>query len=371
MANERGLPDVLRGLNGNAIETVEAWRSARRPEILELFRTHVYGRAPVGRPASLTFETVVTPGAMNGAAIRKQVDMRFEGPGGTGKIRLLLFIPSGQEGPVPVFLFINNREALTTDPDRRAAAAFWPAERIVARGYAAAAFDVEEADPDVDDGFKDGVHGIFDEYDGERPQDAWATIAAWAWAASRAMDYLEADADLDAGRVAVVGHSRGGKTALWAGALDERFALVVSNESGSSGAALSRGKRGETIQAINERFPHWFNGNYKSFNGREEALPVDQHMLIAAIAPRSVYVASAVQDEWSDPASEFASLVEAAPVYRLYGYNGLGDSSFPAPESPLIGERMGYHLRSGVHDLTDYDWDRFMDFADAGALKRF
>lgn len=369
MTDERGLPDVLKGLNGNAIETVEAWRSTRRPEILELFRTYVYGRDPVDRPASQAFETVVAPGTMNGDAIRKQVDIRFEGPGGTGKLRLLLFVPSDGKGPYPAFLFLNNRGVTEMDPARRVVSMFWPAERIVARGYAAAALDLEDADPDVDDGYLNGVHGVFDQYEGERPPDAWATIGAWAWAARRAMDYLATDPDIDAGRVAVAGHSRGGKTALWAGALDERFALVVSNESGSTGAALSRGKRGETIQAINDRFPHWFNGNYKSFNGREEALPVDQHMLIAALAPRSVYVASAVQDEWADPASEFASLVEAAPVYRLHGYKGLAGAPFPAPESPLFGERMGYHLRSGGHDLTAYDWERFMDFADAGALK--
>ncbi|MFD2332837.1 dienelactone hydrolase family protein [Cohnella sp. GCM10020058] len=369
MTAERGLPDVLKGLTGERIESVNEWRSKRRPEILELFRTNVYGRAPIERPTSLSFETVVTPGMMDGAAVRKQVDIRFEGPGGKGTICLLLFVPVEGQGPYPAFLLLNNRGAATMDPERRTVSPFWPAERIVARGYAAAVLDVEDADPDVDDGYRDGVHGIFDRFDGERPPDAWATIAAWSWAARRAMDYLETDPDIDAGRVAVAGHSRGGKASLWAGAIDERFALVVSNESGSTGAALSRGKRGETIQAINDRFPHWFNRNYKSFNGREEALPVDQHMLLAAVAPRAIYVASAVQDEWADPASEFAALLEAAPVYRLHGFAGVAQTSFPAPESPLMGERMGYHLRSGVHDLTAYDWERFLDFADAGALK--
>lgn len=211
MTDERRLPDVLKGANGNAIKTVEEWRGSRRPEILELFRTYVYGREPVGRPASQVFETVITPGTMNGAAVRKQVEIRFEGQGGTGKVRLLLFVPSEGKGPYPAFLFLNNRGVTEMDPERRDISMFWPAERIVARGYAAAALDLEDADPDVDEGHRNGVHGIFDEYDGERPKDAWATIAAWAWAARRAMDYLATDPDLDAGRIAVAGHSGAAK----------------------------------------------------------------------------------------------------------------------------------------------------------------
>lgn len=364
MTEQRELPDLLQTLDGERIETADAWQKKRRPEIMDLFREHVYGREPVGRPASLTFDTSPPSAAMGGAAIRQEAVIRFEGPGGEGRIRLLMLLPNDRQEPCPAFLLLNNRGVLTDGEAEAGSSPFWPTDRIVARGYAAVVLDVEEIDPDFDDGFRNGVHGLFDRFEGERPADAWATIAAWAWGAGRAMDYLETRPDIDAARIAVVGHSRGGKAALWAGAVDERFALVISNESGSTGAALSRGKQGETIRDINEQFPHWFSETYKSFNGREEALPVDQHMLIAAIAPRPVYVASAAEDLWADPASEFASLVHASPVYRLYGYRGLADARFPGIEAPLVGDRMGYHLRSGVHDLTVYDWARFMDFAD-------
>lgn len=370
MMEKRGLPDALVTQNGERIGTAYDWREKRRPEIMAWFREFVYGREPVGRPESLTFQTTAPQAALGGTALRKEAVIRFEGPGGAGRIRLLLFVPAEREGPCPALLLLNNREALAGGGADADCPPFWPAERIVARGYAAAVLDVEEVDPDFDDGFRNGVHGLFDSFAGERPADAWATIAAWAWGASRALDYLQTDPDIDGTRVAVVGHSRGGKAALWAGAVDERFALVVSNESGCTGAAITRGKRGERIRDINAQFPHWFSANYHTFAGREEELPFDQHMLVAAIAPRPVYVASATEDQWADPRAEFASLIHAAPVYELYGYRGLPPGEgFPQPDSPLHGERMGYHLRTGVHDLTVYDWDRFMDFADSGPLR--
>ncbi|QHT60959.1 acetylxylan esterase [Paenibacillus lycopersici] len=370
MMDERKLPDMLLALSGERIKTAGQWRQTRRQEILDLFREHVYGWESAGRPEIMEFDTKVTPAMMGGSAVRKQVDIRFEGPGGAGSIRMLLFLPSTCSKPCPAFLLLNNRGSQVMDPERDAIAPFWPAERMIARGYAAAVLDVEDADPDFHDGFRNGVHGIFDRLDGERPANAWGTIAAWAWAGSRAMDYLETDPDIDASRVAVVGHSRGGKAALWAGALDERFAFVVSNDSGCTGAAIARGKQGETIRNINDQFPHWFNGNYKTYNDREEHLPVDQHMLLALIAPRPLYVASASKDEWADPRSEFLSLLHAADAYRLFGCEALAGIGFPNPEEPLASERTGYHVRTGEHDLKEYDWDRFMDFADRHAFKR-
>jgi pimeloyl-ACP methyl ester carboxylesterase len=363
-SSELNLPDPLVNANGQSVDSVELWQNQRRAEIIELFREHVYGRMPVKRPKSLRFEVVaVLPDAMDGLATRKQVKISYDGPGGEGAIRLVVFVPKKQTRPAACFLLICNRPESNIDPTRAVKSPFWPAEQIVSRGYAAAAFHVGDVDPDVNEGFKDGVHGIFDPPEGRRP-DSWGTIAAWAWGASRVMDYFETDDSIDSRRVVVVGHSRGGKTALWAGAEDERFAMVVSNNSGSTGAALARGKRGERISDINRGFPHWFCENYRRYNGREEALPVDQHMLAALVAPRLLYIASATEDSWADPQSEFLAAVHASPVYRLFGLEGLGADKMPQPDVPLHRGRIGYHLRTGGHNLVEYDWERYMDFAD-------
>ena len=364
IAAELKLPDVLLSTNGTRINTSEAWRTARRAEVLELFREHVYGRMPVRKPDTLKFELIESvTNAMEGKATRKQVRISYSGPGGTGAIRLVLFVPNERPGPAPAFLLICNRSVTNIDPTRAIKSDFWPAEQIIARGYAAAAFFNGDVVADKHDGFKSGAHAIFDPPSG-RQSNAWGTIAAWAWGASRVMDYLESESSIDARRVAVVGHSRGGKTALWAGAEDERFAFVVSNASGSTGAAIARNKKGEQIADINKGFPHWFCDNYKRYNGREDALPVDQHMLVALMAPRLVYVASAAEDPWADPTNEFLATVHARPVYELLGMKGVSADKFPPLNAPLHTGRMGYHVRSGKHNLTLYDWQQFMNFAD-------
>jgi hypothetical protein len=362
--SDRKLPDPLLTAKGERIDASDTWEKQRRGEILELFREHVYGRAPVGRPDNLRFETIeITTDAMDGMATRKLVKVVYEGPGGQGAMRLVLFVPNRAARPAPCFLLICNRDESNIDPTRAVKSSFWPAEEIIARGYAAAAFQVNDVDPDRPDGFERGVRGIY-HAGGERQPDSWGTIAAWAWGASRAVDYFETDRSIDARRIIVIGHSRGGKAALWAGAEDRRFAMVVSNNSGSTGAALARGKKGERVSDINTRFPHWFCWNYRRYNGREEELPVDQHMLAALIAPRLLYIASATEDTWADPPSEFMAAVHASPVYKLYGLEGVSAEQMPPPDSPLHKGRIGYHLRTGGHNLLEYDWGRFMDFAD-------
>jgi len=364
-AADLNLPDPLKTEGGQPVTTPEQWRQTRRPEILELFRTHVYGRAPIGRPETLKFREVeIDKAAMDGAATLKRIDIEYAGPGGQGVIHLGLFIPNKVKKPAPGFLLICNRSPENIDMTRENKSPFWPAERIVARGYVAAAFYNADVDPDKHDGFKNGVHGIFDPPGKKRPPDAWGTIAAWAWGASRVMDYFETDPDVDEKHIGVVGHSRGGKTALWCGAEDERFALTISNNSGCTGAALARNKKGERVAKINQNFPHWFNENYKKFNDKEDELPVDQHQLIALMAPRLVYVASASKDAWADPEGEFLACVHAGPVYKLFGLKGVGAMAMPGVQEPLHTGHIGHHIRDGKHNLTEYDWDRYMDFAD-------
>lgn len=364
---QRNLPDALTMNSGAKVATPAQWQ-ARRHEILELFRTHVYGRAPIGRPHTLSFRVEKTdPQAMGGAATLKQVAIEYSSERGKGRINLVLFVPNGRTKPAPAFLLICNRPASNIDATRQIKSEFWPAEQIIERGYTAAAFQVADVAPDSKDAWQHGAHKLFDLP--QRSADAWGTIAAWSWGASRVLDYLITDKDIDAGSVAVVGHSRGGKAALWAGAEDARFALVVSNDSGSSGAALARGKDGEKIADINKGFPHWFAHNYKNFNGREDALPVDQHQLIALVAPRPAYIASASEDNWADPASELLAGVAASPVYKLWNREGLTATTLPLPGAPIHNGFIGYHLRPGKHNLTLFDWQQFMNFADTRMKK--
>jgi hypothetical protein len=393
---EYELPDPLVTLSGDPVANATAWRKVRRPEILNLFREHVYGRSP-RRPRSVPFEvTTVEEDALDGIARRKEVTIWFRGEKQGPAMSLLMYLPRSAD-PSPAFLGLNfgGNHSISNDPDitfntgwfrdkpdegyvdhhataetRGVYASRWPVEMIVQRGYALGTIYYGDIDPDFDDGFQNGVHPLFDEPAGERPADAWGSISAWAWGLSRALDYLELDADVDASRVAVLGHSRLGKTALWAGAQDERFALVISNDSGCGGAALSRRRFGETVARINSSFPHWFCDNFNRYNDNEDALPVDQHMLVALMAPRPVYIASAVEDGWADPRGEFLSGVRATPVYHLFGKQGLEEIGDPAVDEPRNSGSIGYHVRSGGHDVTDFDWRQYVGFADRHLRKR-
>jgi len=277
-----------------------------------------------------------------------------------------VIVPNARAHPVPAFLLINNRAVSSADPSRAAKTEFWPVEQIIARGYATAVFRTVDVDPDKDgpQARAAGVRGVCPSGGGTIGQDAWGTIGAWAWGASRVLDYLQTDPAIDAARVAVIGHSRGGKTALWAAAQDQRFALVCANCSGRGGASLSRRRFGETVAAINKSFPYWFCDNFKQFDNHEDQLPVDQHQLLALIAPRGLAVADADADFWADQRGEFLALATAGSVYALYGFEAFKPDEMPALETPIMRGPMAYHIRRGVHDLTLYNWERYMDFAD-------
>jgi len=359
------LPDPLEGADGSTVRTPDEWQR-RRFEILELFRAQVYGRRPE-RAEQMHFEVVEeNPAAMGGAATLKRVAVVSWQAGREHRFEVTLLLPNEAKGPVPVFLLINNRGPENTDPSRREKSGFWPAEEVIGRGYGIAAIQNRDLAPDDKERFRDGVIRLFegDETAERRPADACAALAAWGWGASRALDYFETDPRVDATKVAVLGHSRGGKAALWAGAEDERFALVISNDSGCGGAALSRRRFGETVERINASFPHWFCGNFKKYDGREDDLPLDQHMLIGLIAPRAVCVASADEDLWADPRGEFLSVAQASPVYALFGHPAIEPDAMPPLDRPLVSGPRSYHVRSGGHNLTPEDWSHYMDFAD-------
>ena len=357
------LPDPLVFEDGEPVEDAEAWFDQRRPEILELFREHVYGRRP-GPPDSVEFENVEEdPEAMDGDATLKLVDIRSIQGEDEHTFELILFTPNDAPTPTPVFLLMNNRGPENTDPTREEKSGFWPAEEVIERGYAVAAFQVSDVAPDSADNFREGVMRLFDDPDAEREPDGWGALAAWGWGASRVMDYFETDDAVDAPQAALLGHSRGGKASLWGGAEDERYSIVISNNSGCGGAAISRRRFGERVSQINDRFPHWFCVNFREYNGREHALPIDQHQLVALMAPRPVYVASATEDDWADPLGEFLAAYHAGPVYELVGEEPLPVDEQPPPGEPAHGT-VGYHIREGSHNLTPEDWHHYMDFAD-------
>ena len=356
------LPPLMKDDDGQPITTKAQW-AARRAKLLDLFRNELYGYSPE-RPKDEWFEVAkIDRQAMDGAATLKLVNIHLGIQPEAPVIHLNLFIPNNRKKPAPAFLLICNRGRENIDPTRKIKSDFWPAEQIVARGYAAASFFNGDVAPDKYDGFTTGIHAYL-QNPAARKFNSWGTIAAWAWGGSRVMDYFETDPDIDEKHCAVTGHSRGGKTALWCGAQDERWALTISNCSGCSGAAIARRRFGESLKVIQNAFKHWFCGNYRKYIDREDDLPFDQHELVALVAPRAVYVTSADEDLWADQRGEWLAIHEAAPVWKLFGRKGLPSDIMPPLDKPLIGDGMGYHIRTGEHNYKVFDWNAHMVLAD-------
>jgi hypothetical protein len=382
------LPDPLVMLDGSRVTTKGQWFDKRCPELKELFQHYMYGYLPAPEKIEAKVEREDRK-ALGGKATLREVTIHF-GPTGTPPIHLLLVVPNERKGPAPVFVGMNfsGNHALLKDPEvrlptvwmypnhpgvkdnratdagRGAETAVWDLAGSIDRGYAVATFYNGDVDPDRAD-VREGIQPHLRK-PGEKPgPHDWGTIAAWAWGIHRAVDYLVTDKDLDKNRIAVVGHSRLGKTALLAAAFDERIALAIPHQAGCGGTAPSRqnNPKAESVKRINTSFPHWFNATFKEFNDQVERLPFDQNCLVALVAPRPVLLGNAVEDVWANPDGQFDVLRAADPVYRLLGVDGLG-----AKEKPEVGKlldsRLGYFIRPGKHSMTPEDWKVFRDFAD-------
>lgn len=386
------LPNVLAGPDGTPAATADDWRRRSRPHQLELLETSVYGRRLPAVPVSVVGDVDRSPATLADGmqATRLQARLRLGDTKAVATTDMLVYLPQAHR-PVPVFLHLNfkGNQAEHPDPGIRLCAAWlpddpkhgivdhqateasravharrWPVERLLGRGYGVATACYGDVFPDRPDGrAASALAALRPAVDASGRPDEPGAIATWAWQLSRILDWLVTLPEVDATKVIVVGHSRNGKAAVWAGACDERFAMVVANESGCGGAALERRNYGETVAAITRRFPHWFCPAFAGYADRELELPVDTHVTLAMAAPRPLYVASAVDDRWADPKGEFLAAVAAGPAWKLFGLEGLGTDAFPAIDTP-VGQTVGYHVRTGKHDLLEYDWLRFADFAD-------
>ncbi len=366
------LPPLLVTAEGKTIATPEQWRNVRRPQILALFSNLVYGCTPVPESPIHTEFRVLTEDKhfMNGKATRKDVRISFSNDKGKAEMTVLVFVPNDAIKPVPAFMkhsFNDTKskdfDASTTRPGRIRNG--WPLGEFFDRGYGFVAVYQQDLVSHNEVEFLKGIHPLFYKQGQSFPKaHQWGVLSAVAWGAMRAMDYLETDDDIDQTRVAIMGHSKMGKAALWTAAQDERFALAVSAQSGCAGAALWRRKSGETLKKMVTRFPYWLSRNAWKFVEQEDDLPVDQHMLLALIAPRPVYVASGVEDTWADSRGEYLSAYYASEVYRLLGKQGLRSETSPPVGTAIIESDVGYHVRAGGHSVELVDWRRFMGFAD-------
>jgi hypothetical protein len=378
------LPDPLVCADGSRVTNTETWLQKRRPEILELYREHIFGHSP--EPGTnITFNVWETAtNALDGAATRTQIEINFSGTPAGPFAHLLLYTPNLRTH-CPVFLclsFTGNYAAIDDpavaifpewnsrtktfgmpkNPVRGSSARNWKIPETVARGYGIALISYGEIEPDMSGGAGE-KYGVRKNFPAPAPDD-WGAIGAWAWGASRAVDYLQTDPDVDPQRVILFGFSRLGKTVLWAGAQDTRFAAVIANCSGELGAALSRRDYGETVDDICKHFPYWMAENFQQYSNRWNNLPVDSHFLISLIAPRPLFLNTGSEDKWGDPHGEFLGARAATPVYELFGKTGITETNFPPFDEPIKHD-LWFNCHVGKHDVLPSDWDKFLDFADA------
>jgi len=381
------LPDPLKMFDGTPVKTAEDWNTRRKPELKTLIQHYMYGYFP--EPQKITTKVVHEDRKhFDGKATLKLLTINY-GPEGTPPINLLLVVPNNRKNPAPVFVGMNftGNHTLLKDPaiplptmwmypgrpgvkdnkateeSRGTAIDVWALEQSIDRGYAVATFYNGDVDPDTDKERK-GIQPHFAKAKLDHPgAQNWSTICAWAYGIQRVVDYLVTDKDLDAKRIAVVGHSRLGKTALLAAAFDERIALAIPSQAGCGGTAPSRGTVGESVKKINTSFPHWFNTTFKEFNDATERIPFDQHCLVALCAPRPVLFPNAVEDSWANPGGQFEVLKAADPVYKLLKSEGVGAKE-PLEPGKLLDSKLGYYIRSGKHSMMKEDWKVFLDYAD-------
>jgi len=366
------LPPLLTTSSGQSVETPEAWMEQRRPEILSLFANLIYGRVPApAKPIEVSYEVVLEDkGFMDGMATRKDVKIHLENTKGRMSMHFLVFVPNNAQKPVPAFFkhSFNNTQSDDFDASSSRPGFLkngWPLGELFERGYGFCAVYQQDLVRHNEVEFLHSIHKLFYPEGQSFPKShEWGVLSACAWGASRAMDYLETDPAIDHSRIAIMGHSKMGKATLWTAAQDERFALAISAQSGCAGAALWRRKSGETLKKMVTRFPYWLCRNAWKFVEQEDDLPVDQHMLLACIAPRPVYVHSSTDDTWADSRGEYLSAYHASEVYQLLGKKALESSKLPEVGKPIIKSHVGYHIREGGHSIEMYDWQRFMDFAD-------
>lgn len=382
------LPDPLRNSDGTKVRTAQEWMNCRRPELFRLFQQEEYGEI-LPRPDGISFHQLsLRDNALENTAIRKEIRLDFASSNGnTHSVILLLYLPKRVKGPVPAFLGLNfNGNHTTTDePDvirtgfrmpgqlveekRGSQSDCWCFRELIRRGYASATLCYHDLFPDVAGSISRSVFRLFleePEYDALGKQ--YSVIGAWAWGLSRAMDFLETEPAVDHSKVMLHGHSRLGKTALWAGAIDRRFAMVIANESGCGGAALHKRKFGENLSQHFDYhrdlgIPIWFVDACRKYIWKEEEMPFDQHELLALIAPRPLCIGTATLDAAADPYGEFLSCVHASPIYELFGSRPFPGGKMIPPDTWISGA-IHFHSRSGDHDQTPWDWARYLDAAD-------